>query len=408
MRDYILQMDLHLFGEPNTNVTTSGGLTDEMKTYYSDYLIDLVEPELVHDLFAQKHKVPGNNGKTIEFRQWDSLPEMTTPLTEGVTPDGQSLSMSTITATVEQYGGYVTLSDMLMLTAIDPALVVATKAIASQAGRTLDTVTREVLNSGTVVQYADGQVTSRGQLSYTDAKTNCNLTAQAIKKAVRFLESQDAPKINGYYVGIVHPYTKFDLTNDPEWRAPHEYVDTDNIYENEIGELYGVRFVQSSRAKKFEAKNLAGASKTLTVNKSGGYTGAITSVTFDGGTVENGALVGRKIMINGITATITANTASTLTFASTNFGTVADDTTIYPGEGGANGVDIYSTLIMGADAYGTTELTDGGLQHITKQLGSAGTADPLEQRATCGWKATKVSELLVPQYIVRIETTATP
>ena len=326
----LLPVVLNLFdGQPNTQTTESGGLTDEMKVYYSDYLIDLVEPELVHDLFAQKHPIPKNGGKTIEFRQWDSLPEMTTPLTEGVTPDGQSLSMSTVTATVEQYGGYVTLSDMLMLTAIDPVLIVATKAIASQAGRSLDTISREVLNAGTVVQYAEGQVSSRSALAYTNETNNHNLTARAVKMAVRFLESQDAPKIDGYYAGIVHPYCKFDLTNDPEWRTPHEYVDTENIYENEIGELYGVRFVQSSRAKKWE-------------------------------------------------------------------------------KAGASGADVYSTLIMGADAYGTTEVTGGGLQHIVKQLGSAGSADALNQRATCGWKATKVTELLVPQYIVRIETTATP
>lgn len=326
----LLPVLLNLFdGQPNTQTTASDGLTDEMKVYYSDYLIDLVEPELVHDLFAQKHPIPKNGGKTIEFRQWDTLPEMVTPLTEGVTPDGQSLSMSTVTATVEQYGGYVTLSDMLMLTAIDPVLIVATKAIASQAGRSLDTISREVLNSGTIVQYAEGQVSSRSALAYTNETTNHNLTARAVKMAVRFLESQDAPKIDGYYAGIVHPYCKFDLTNDPEWRTPHEYVDTENIYENEIGELYGVRFVQSSRAKKWE-------------------------------------------------------------------------------KAGASGADVYSTLIMGADAYGTTEVTGGGLQHIVKQLGSAGTADALNQRATCGWKATKVTELLVPQYIVRIETTATP
>ena len=326
----LLPVYLFMFdGQPNTNLTTSDGLSDEMKTYYSDYLIDLVEPELVHDLFAQKHPIPKNGGKTIEFRQWDTLPEMVTPLTEGVTPDGQSLSMSTVTATVEQYGGYVTLSDMLMLTAIDPVLIVATKAIASQAGRSLDTISREVLNSGTIVQYAEDQVSDRAQLAYTDETTNHNLTARAIKMAVRFLESQDAPKIDGFYAGIVHPYCKFDLTNDEEWRKPHEYVDPENIYENEIGELYGVRFVQSSRAKKWEGA-------------------------------------------------------------------------------GAGGVDVYSTLIMGADAYGTTEVTGGGLQHIVKQLGSAGTADALNQRATCGWKATKVTELLVPQYIVRIETTATP
>lgn len=325
----IIDINLQLFAEMNTIVTSAEGMTPEMKVYYSDYLIDLVEPELVHDQFGQKHPIPKNGGKTIEFRQWDTLPEMTTPITEGVTPDGQSLSVSTIEATVQQYGGYVTISDMLDLTAIDPVLVQATKAIASQAGRSLDTITREVLNAGTNVQYADGSVASRAALKYTDKDNNNNLSVAAIKRAVRFLESQDAPKINGYYIGIIHPYCKYDLMNDPEWKNPHEYVNTENIYNGEIGELYGVRFVQSSRAKKF-----AGA--------------------------------------------------------------------------GASGADVYSTLILGDDAYGVTEIEGGGLEHIVKQHGSAGTADPLNQRATCGWKGTKVAELLVPQYIVRIETTATP
>ena len=325
----IKKINLQLFADMNTQTTATEGLSGENKTYYSDYLIDLVEAELVHDQFGQKHPIPKNGGKTIEFRQWEPLPEMTTPLQEGVTPDGQDLSMSTIEATVDQYGGYVTISDMLDLTAIDPVLVQGTKAIASQAGRSLDTITREVLNGGTNVQYAEGQVESRAALKYTSEEDNCNLTVKAIKKAVRTLEGQDAPKIDGYYVAIIHPFCKFDLMNDPEWRKPHEYVNTENIYKNEIGEIAGVRFVQSTRAKVF-----AGA--------------------------------------------------------------------------GANGADVYSTLIMGDDAYGITDITGGGLEHIIKQKGSAGTADPLNQRATCGWKATKVAELLVPQYMVRVETTATP
>lgn len=392
----------------NTNTTGSADLSVEMKTYYSDYLIDLAEPELIHDQFGQKHPIPANGGKTIEFRQYDPLPEMTTPLTEGVTPDGQSLRVTNLTATVAQYGGYVTLSDVLMLTAIDNNLVWATKLIASQAGRTLDTITREVINAGTNVQYADGSVSSRAALSYTNATTNNNLTVQAIKKAVRTLEVQDAPKINGYYVGIIHPAVKYDLMNDPEWKYPHQYVDTENIYQNEIGEIAGVRFVQNTRAKKWHGDDLASNSRTLSVNYAGGYTGAITSIAFDGGTVAEDALIGRKININGVAATITDNTASALTFASTNFGTVANDAKIYPGEGGTGGIDVYSTLIIGDDAYGVTEVTGGGLQHIVKQKGSAGTADPLDQRATVGWKAIKTAVILVQQYMVRIETSATP
>ena len=385
------------------NVNTTDQMSAEMKTYYSDYLIDLAEPELVHDQFGQKHPIPKNGGKTIEFRQYDPLPEQTTPLVEGVTPDGQSLSVKTITAEVDQYGGYVTLSDMLIMTAIDNNLVQATKAIASQAGRTLDTLTREVINAGTVVQFAEGQVEARDELYYTSEDDNCNLTVDAIKRAVRFLETQDAPKINGYYVGILHPYCKYDLMKDPDWKNPHEYVDTENIYTNEIGELYGVRFVQSSRAKVFSGEDLASDSRTLTVN--GASVSSTTTVPFDGGTVVADALVGRYVNIGGTVTKVTANTTSQLTVEDEV--TAADNTVIYPGEGGKDGVDVYSTLIIADDAYGVTEITGGGLQHIVKQLGSAGSGDPLDQRATVGWKATTTAEILVPQYLVRIESTAT-
>ena len=339
---FMFPMFVQIFADMKTNVTTQTGdgkdLSAEMKTYYSDYLIDLAEPELIHDQFGQKHPIPKNGGKTIEFRQYDPLPEMTTALTEGVTPDGQSLNVKKLEATVKQYGGYVTLSDLLMVTAIDNNLVQATKLIASQAGRTLDTITRDILNAGTIVQYADGSVTARASLvgGSATASENNYLTVDAIKQAVRTLEAQDAPKINGYYVGIIHPNVKYDLMKDPDWKTPHEYVDTANVYKNEIGELYGVRFVQSSRAKVW-------------------------------------------------------------TDAATNKAT---------GTAVANKRDVYSTLILADDAYGITDISGGGLQHIVKQLGSAGSGDPLDQRATVGWKATKTAEILVQQYMVRIETTA--
>lgn len=289
-----------------------------------------------------------------------------------------------------------------MLTAVDNNLVQATKLIASQAGRTLDTITREVINSGTVVQFSEGQVESRDELYYTSEDDNCNLTVDAIKRAVRFLETQDAPQINGYYVGIIHPYSKYDLMKDPDWKTPHEYVDTENVYQNEIGELYGVRFVQSSRAKVFAGADLASDSRTLAVN--GSSVSATTTVPFDGGTVAANALVGRMVNIGGTVTKVTANTTSQLTVADNV--TAADNTVIYPGEGGKDGADVYSTLVLGDDAYGVTEITGGGLQHIVKQLGSAGSGDPLNQRATVGWKATKTAEILVQQYMVRIEATA--
>lgn len=327
MKDIMKKLNLQFFaGEPNTNLTSSAGLSEEMKTYYSDYLIDNAIPKLVHDQFGQKHPIPKNGGKTIQFRKYSPLPKLLTPMTEGVTPDGQSLNMTVIEATVAQYGGYITLSDMLMLTAIDNNLVQATKLLGSQAGATLDTITREVLNGGTNVIFSGGK-SAREDLDATSL-----LTVEDIKKAVRLLKSQNAEKHNGDWVGIIHPDVSYDLTNDPAWKDVKTYSDPKDIYEGEIGKLFGVRFVETTEAKIW-AKGKAG------------------------------------------------------------------------NEGGTRAV--YSTLILGDNAYGTTEISGGGLEHIVKQLGSAGTSDPLNQRATAGWKATKVAERLVENYMVRIESAST-
>lgn len=392
---------LNLFAG-NTNLTSDSGLSDEMKTYYSDYLIDLAKPLLVHDQFAQKHNIPKNGGKIIEFRKYSPLPKLLTPLAEGVTPDGQKLSMSVINAEVKQYGGYVELSDILLMTAIDNNLVEATELLGDQAGRTLDTISREAMNAGTNVLYGDGSVSARYLLVGGEETGNMLLTVEDIKKGVRKLKTMNAPKIDGDYVAIINPDCTYDLTNDPKWLAPHQYVDTANVYSGEIGKIAGVRFVESTEAKIFTAADLATDARNLACN---GAVSASTSVTFDGGTVAAGALVGRYVLIGIYRAKVTANTATTLTLDTPV--TAADNTVIYPGEAGAKGRAVYSTLLLGANAYGTTEIEGGGLQHIVKQLGSAGTADPLNQRATAGWKATKVTKLLVDEYIVRLETAST-
>jgi N4-gp56 family major capsid protein len=74
---FLLPVILNLF-DGNTNVTTDAGLSDEMKTYYSTYLIRLATPLLVHDQFGQKHPIPKSGGKQIEFRKYDSLPKAPT------------------------------------------------------------------------------------------------------------------------------------------------------------------------------------------------------------------------------------------------------------------------------------------------------------------------------------------
>lgn len=401
----LLMLNLQMFN--NTNKTTDGDLSVEMKTYYSDYLIDNAEPELIHDQFAQVVNIPQGSGKTVEFRKYTPLMKALTPITEGVTPDGNKLKVTNLTSTVKQYGDYIEISDILILSAIDNNVVQATNLLASQAGRTLDTITREVLVGGTSVQYGENAVTGRHQLVGGANSGNHYLTVKSLNLAARFLKTQNARKIDGYFAVIAHPDTLFDLKNDKSWIDAATYSGVSELFRGEIGRVGEFRVLETTEAKIFHAEDLASDSRNLRVNKSGGYSGAITSIAFDGGTVAAHELKGRKILLNGVVAEVTDNTTSTITVASTDFGTVADDTVIYGGEAGANGRDIYATLVLADNAYGTTALEGGGLQHIVKQLGSAGTSDPLNQRATVGWKATKTAERLVETYMLRIETAST-
>jgi len=71
--------------------------------------------------------------------------------------------------------------------------------------------------------------------------------------------------------------------------------------------------------------------------------------------------------------------------------------------GGAGGIDVYGTIILGSDAYGITRISGEALRNIVKPLGSAGTDDPLEQRGTTGWKATFVAKILNDDFMVRLE-----
>lgn len=396
-------MMLQMFADPNTNVTTDAGMSVENKTFYDKELIRTAGPQLVHDQFAQKRPIPKNGGQSVEFRQFGDLPKALTPLTEGVTPNGKKLSATAKTATVSQYGDYVTISDKLDLTAIDPVALEAVDVIGKQMGLTLDTVTRNKLHQGLQVMYAplrssagaETEVSSRSKLDKSAV-----LTVKLVQQARTELKAMNVPTFDdGCYVMIIHPYSAYDLKRDPEWRKPHEYADTRQLYNGEVGMVDGVRFVETSEAKIYCGEDLASNSRTLTVN--GAVSSAGKTINFDGGTVAANALAGRYVLIGDKRVKVVSNTTSALTLDTAI--TAEDNAVIYPGEGGAGGGAVFGNLIFGKNAYGVTEIEGGGAETIIKPKGSAGTADPLNQRSTVGWKAIKTAEILVDFYMMRVE-----
>jgi N4-gp56 family major capsid protein len=79
---------------------------------------------------------------------------------------------------------------------------------------------------------------------------------------------------------------------------------------------------------------------------------------------------------------------------------VTDVAKVYTG-GGASGIDVYTILLFGQDAFGIVELSGQNLQTIYKPLGSAGTSDPLNQQQTLGWKVTFGVKILQEAFMLR-------
>lgn len=400
---FTLVLNLQLFAD-NVMTTLLPGMAPEMKTHYDNTLIDVVSPALVHGQLAQKRPIPKGSGKRIEFRRYLSLAKAMTPLTEGIPPAGNSLTVITIEAEIAQYGDFIRLSDMLELTAIDDNIVQATKALGNQAGETLDTVTRNAMHKGTNVSYAprfDENGNEIEVLSRKDLDMTAKISIDFVEQQVAKLKAANAPKIDGKYVAIVHPFITYQLRRDPEWIKTHDYKSDVKLFENEVGEWCGVRFIESTLAKIYCGDNLAEDSRTL---KFDGRTGS-NSFSVTGGTITPDSLVGRKILINGVKYTVANNSATALSLTE-DYEDIAEGTVIYPGEGGAEGVAVFGCLFLGDNAYGETEITGGGLEVILKQLGSGGASgDPLNQVSSVGWKATKTATILVEEYIIRAECT---
>lgn len=249
-----LKLDLQRLATQTTLLSDSGNdLSPEMKTFYDKQLLKDAKVNLVHDQFGQKRNIPKGGGKVIEFRKFSSLPKATSPLTEGVTPNGNKLNVTAITKEIAQFGDYVEMSDILQLAAIDNVLVETTEKLGTQAGLTLDTIVRNELNAGTNVLWAP-KVAAGVETAVASRKAltkECLMTPKLAFKAAAILKGVNAKKINGDYVAIAHPHVIYDIMMEAgdTWLTVNQYKNPEKIYNGEVGKLGGLRFVESTEAK---------------------------------------------------------------------------------------------------------------------------------------------------------------
>lgn len=319
-------------------MTNKTAIPDEISAFYDRTLLDRAVALFVHTRFAQVRDLPKNAGTTtIKFRRYGNLSAATTALTEGVTPEGSDLSVTSITAAVLQYGDFVTVTDVVDYSSKDAVLMEAAEILGDQAGDTIDKLTRTVLAAGTSASYSGTSNTQDSHVAAGDV-----IDAADVKDAVKTLKLNDAKKItkmvnptdgyattplNACYVGIVHPTIAYTLKGLSGWVDVQKYPSQKDVMPGEIGSLDEVRFIETTNA-----------------------------------------------------------------YIATGAGTGA--------------IDVYYTIILGMNAYGISRISGEAMRNIIKPLGSGGTEDPLEQRATSGWKATFVAKILNDNFMTRIVSAA--
>lgn len=380
------------------------------KTWYDKNLLEMARTKFVHAEYGQKRTIPAGSGKKAEFRRFNPFDpnDALIPLTEGVTPDGQDFSQAHVEVECAQYGQYVEVSDMLKKTAYDNIMGTATDLLGQQLGTVLEWITRDAMCLTTNVQYAGGNV-SRIALDATD-----KLTTAEVRKAVRTLKKKKATQFTRkggkpHFICICSPDATYDLQDDTAWQNVSNYQNQEQIYSGEIGRLFGVVFVESTEAKVYKQSVLNKVNANVTsghdfVLKNAPTTAELAYLV-EGNVIKAGDLTLTIASYNAATKTVTVNE----TFSGTD--DLSADDKVWSEDAGAcdagtkAGADIHATLVFGQNAYGVVDIDGGGnVQSIVKGLGSAGSADPLDQRATVGAKVESFcAAILDDDWIVRIE-----
>ena len=374
-------------------------LSAQMKTYYDTEALDNARANLVFAQFGKKQALPNGHGTTVEWRKRNTFGDVSR-LQEGVIPKGKKFGYSIITADIYEYGDYVAITEWLKSHAIDPVMLDATEELSSAAANTQDKLVRNKLLTGTNVIYAPKVVS--GEETAVTTRSGLDKTAKMTSKLVAMVATSmanaNAPRIGqDVAVAIVHPDVVHDLRQDSAWIEAHKYAAVEEIFNGEVGKLHGVRFVETTNAKVYKSKNLAGTTANLAVN---GAVTASTVVKFDGGTVGDGDLTGRFVNIGSTEAVVVANSSSVLMLDRPV--TAADDAVISPAGGGASDTAVYISMFLAKDAFGVIDPEAGGMEMIHKTKKEVG--GPLEQFGTVGVKFATGCEILYPERVIRVES----
>jgi N4-gp56 family major capsid protein len=439
-------------------VNTSPSFAADVEAYIAQSTLPLARRRLVVYQFGDPLELPKGRGVAYQAARWNRVPLPYAPLSEGVPPVGQNMTVTMVSANAIQWGDKVTLTDVAELTIKHPMFKIAKELCALAVAETLERNTFNNLNAGTQINYVNTRG-ARASLVVGDVlnlhEINRIYAALATLGAPRYMgdEQTDAkieaeaggaraskdPRGMPHYTAVVHELATQDLRENSTFVLASSYSDINKLYNAEIGTLGGIRFASSNMVPTWtgyaQVNGTAGTAGSLATNAT--YYIIVTGADTQNQYESYIAQVSASINVTGSNGSISVTLPATAGFSwnvyigttssPVNLGVCAAGPTTGPMQGQATqlaggqtvvltgigvaqvppaapatGVTVYPTYIFGRGAYGQVMLDDIKYTYLDK----ADKSDPLNQLRVIGWKVFYGTILLNQLFFGRIESTS--
>lgn len=436
---------------------SASGFTADVEAFIQEEVEPLARRQLVAYQFGKPLTLDVNRGTTYTASRYERLPLPFAPLQEGVAPIGEPMSLKQVTATCQQWGDRVIITDVANLTIKHPLFQQAIQLVSIQLPETLERNTLNTLLAGTQVNYANGRA-SRATLISTDVmsphESNRLVGSMLTYGVPRFMgdEREDmmieaganrptrSPAVVQHYVALMHPLVSQDMRENATISTAWSYSDVNRLYMNELGPWGGARFVETNMMPYWTGNALISG----TASTSGGN--LATSSTYNIQVTASPSLtsveqqiyqVSGNINVTGPTGSIsvtlpnlpgyvfsvyigTSASPSNLGLSSSGptIGPLAgqatqlagNQTVVITGIGTAQtppaapatGVTVFPTIYIGNQSYGQVLLENPEFHYLT----GADKSDPLNQTRVVSWKIFYGSIILNQGFLARVESSS--
>ncbi len=437
---------------------SASGFTADVEAYIQEEVEPLARRQLVAYQFGKPLKLDINRGTTYTASRYERLPLPYAPLQEGVAPAGESMTLAQVTATAQQWGDLVRITDVANLTIKHPLFQQAIQLVSLQMPETLERNTMNTLVAGNQVNFVNSR-TNRALLVATDV-----LSPTEVYRAVGAMETYGVPHFMGderedlmieagarkdmsrspavmqHYVALVHPLPTQDMRQNATVANAWAQSDVNRLYNNDLGEWGGVRFCKSNmipfwigvadpatNTPAASGGNLASNSYFIQITASPAQTsveqriyqvsaanvvvGPTGSITVVLPTVANfvfNVYIGTSASPTNLGLTASGPSSGPLAGQATQLPSGA--TVIITGIGAAQtppaapatGVSVFPTIIIGNHSYGQVLLENPEFNYLT----GADKSDPLNQTRVVSWKVFYGSIILNQAFFMRVESSS--